>query len=175
MDDHPICGVYRIHCKTLGISYIGATRNVGERWKQHLATIKKGKLVRTIVPNDISDYSLEIIEECQEDALIQREYIHIRNAIESNEILFNKSLKSSLKRVPLKTPLRPGRHGIPLTDYARKKLLKIMETENLTIGSMADKIGISRAQLDYPLHGGRCSVDSHQKIHLFLEQNQGKK
>lgn len=75
----------------------------------------------------------------------------------------------------LKTNLKRGRHGIPLSDNIRHDLLRLITTNNLTIGALATSIGISRAQLDYPLHGGRCSVDSHQKIHLFLEQKKGKK
>lgn len=65
--------------------------------------------------------------------------------------------------------MKRGRYGKHLPIKFRNDLKKIIAAEEITIQVLADRIGISRSQLDHPLRTGKCSVESFQKISAFLE------
>ncbi len=66
------------------------------------------------------------------------------------------------------TNLPRGRRGIPLPTRTRKALLRVLTTENISYEILADRIGITRSQLEHPLRGGKCSVESYDKIQAFM-------
>lgn len=89
-----ICGVYRITNQANGKKYIGQSRNIYNRWKQHTGGLQNGtenneSLIRQAFakyglneqvskPGIYENFVFEVLEECQDDQLLEREYFYIR-------------------------------------------------------------------------------------------------
>jgi group I intron endonuclease len=83
-----VCGVYRITNLKNGKQYIGQSRNIFARWRQHTSNLSRettsslirkafGKygLKKTVSSSGIhDDFLFEIIEECVPEMLIEKEY-----------------------------------------------------------------------------------------------------
>ena len=76
------CGIYKIYNNKNGKFYIGSSKNIENRWKRH-----KIRLSRNYHPNQHlqaswnkygeSAFELNIIEECLEEKLLEREQYYI--------------------------------------------------------------------------------------------------
>lgn len=49
-------GIYRIYCLITGKSYIGQSKNIEERWKQHLYELKRNKHHSKKLQQDFNRY-----------------------------------------------------------------------------------------------------------------------
>ena len=74
-----ICGVYRIEYLPTGNYYIGSSKNIQQRFKEHRYSIShSGALEGNIIGDrDINNYKFELIEECSIDELFDKEMEHI--------------------------------------------------------------------------------------------------
>lgn len=82
MEKDIICGIYQIKNKTNYKVYIGSSKNVYVRWKQHLSMLENGKHHSNHLQNAWDKYGrnnfiFEILEKCNEDVLIDREQYYI--------------------------------------------------------------------------------------------------
>lgn len=73
-----ICGIYMIKNKVNGNVYIGQAADIYERWKEHISLLRRGKHVNNHLQrawNKYGDDNFEfsIVEECDENALNDRE------------------------------------------------------------------------------------------------------
>lgn len=65
--------VYEITCSGSGRSYIGSSRNVSVRWRNHLWQLKRGKHVCKLMQEDYRKYgresfSVSTLKECESEA-----------------------------------------------------------------------------------------------------------
>ena len=73
-----ICGIYMIKNKVNGNVYIGQAADIYERWEEHISLLRRGKHVNNHLQrawNKYGDDNFEfsIVEECDENALNDRE------------------------------------------------------------------------------------------------------
>lgn len=69
---HKICGIYKITNRLKNKSYIGLSIDVYKRWKEHYGG--KDQLIDMAIKNDgIENFTFEILEECEESKLSERE------------------------------------------------------------------------------------------------------
>jgi len=81
-------GVYKITNKINGKIYIGQSKNVKRRWKEHVWDANKGKLYpihNAIRKYGVTSFIFEVIEECSLEKLDSKEesYIALCNSIKS--------------------------------------------------------------------------------------------
>lgn len=72
------CGIYKITNKINGHSYIGQSLNIEQRWTEHKKCINNTEswdrsLYKAIRKYGLDNFSWEIIEECSEENLDNRE------------------------------------------------------------------------------------------------------
>lgn len=84
-----ICGVYKITNLVNGMSYIGQSRHVYNRWAQHRHGRNKDHnyyLCNAINKYGIDNFSFEILQECSIDRLndLERQYIIQYNSLKPN-------------------------------------------------------------------------------------------
>jgi group I intron endonuclease len=82
-------GIYKIKNKVTGKSYIGSSKQIEKRWEQHLQTLKKGihhsiLLQRAWNKYEESSFQFEVLEECEEDVLLEREQRYLNMKPEYN-------------------------------------------------------------------------------------------
>lgn len=84
-------GVYKITNKVNGRVYIGQSKSIGTRWGGHINKLECGKHDNKDLQNDFNHFSynafaFEILEECHEDMLLEREKHYIN---EYNDNCYN--------------------------------------------------------------------------------------
>lgn len=72
-------GVYRIVNNLNGDFYIGSSKNLEKRFRQHKATFKQNKTIlqRAFNKYGINNFSFEPIDECLESELIEKEQLYL--------------------------------------------------------------------------------------------------
>lgn len=102
----PICGIYMIINNITGHQYIGQSKDILRRYKQHLSTKSHGtpELHRDLAQIGEKYAILLILEECDPELLNEREKFYI----ERHQPEYNKSLG-------------PGRLGLKTSEYAKQK------------------------------------------------------
>lgn len=92
-----ICGVYKIEYKPTGNYYIGSSKNVQQRFREHRYSIAHtGAIEGNIIGDrDTNNYKFELIEECSIDELFDKEMEHINL---NDELIIN----------TIKAPRNPG-------------------------------------------------------------------
>lgn len=91
------CGIYKITQKSTGMNYIGQSINVVRRLEQHLNDETDDW--HKIMQNNLNDWSIEIIEHCEEEQLDEREQYWI-NYYNSYEHGFNKTRGNGPNKTP---------------------------------------------------------------------------
>jgi group I intron endonuclease len=73
--EKPICGIYKITHRDSGKCYVGQSKDVFKRWKEHsnLAAKKKYALQNAFVLYGIDKFSFEVLEECDREMLNDKE------------------------------------------------------------------------------------------------------
>ena len=75
----PICGIYRITNLINGKVYVGQSRDINKRWRDHKSSIKLSRcyLYNAIREYGIENFAFDIIEECDIEQLDNLERKHI--------------------------------------------------------------------------------------------------
>jgi hypothetical protein len=77
----PICGIYKITCKENGKAYVGLSTDIMSRWQSHSnfaqAKSRWQVIKRALYTHGIDNFTFEILEECPEDMLNEREIFWI--------------------------------------------------------------------------------------------------
>ena len=71
------CGIYLITHLASGRCYVGQSRNIEARWKQHRGGDSNRFLKRAVVKYGWDSFQFEVVEECPLDQLNDREVFHI--------------------------------------------------------------------------------------------------
>lgn len=84
-----VCGIYRITNTTNGRSYLGSSKNVSKRWKQHIGDLRRGNhdnsnLQAAWNKSGESVFSFEVVELLAESELQTRETYWIQATLPSN-------------------------------------------------------------------------------------------
>ena len=93
-----MCGIYKITNQLNGKVYIGQSNDIQRRWKEHKRPSKflpsKTKLYEAFKEYGIENFSFEVLEECEEEQLNEKEkyYINKYNSIENG---YNMSMKDN--------------------------------------------------------------------------------
>lgn len=77
------CGVYKVTNKITGECYVGSSKNIEKRWKNHKSSCYHKKqpgslLYKAMDQYGIANFQFDILEECSEDNLKQLEDKYIR-------------------------------------------------------------------------------------------------
>lgn len=75
------CGIYKITCLTTGQFYIGGSKDIAARWKSHRKNLRQQihtkKIQRCYDEYGPEVFLFEIIENCSEDILDEREQFYL--------------------------------------------------------------------------------------------------
>ena len=79
------CGIYKVTNKITGECYVGSSKNIEKRFKQHKQPCYQIRRPNSILYQafqkyGLNNFSFEIIEECDESALYEREDYYIQNS-----------------------------------------------------------------------------------------------
>jgi group I intron endonuclease len=106
-NQYKISGIYTITCKENNMIYVGSSSNIKSRWYRHKSNLKLGRS-NSIMKNVYEKYGInsllfEIIEECSENKLIEREEYFSKKLKESGYKLMNcgEFIKSPTRGVKL--------------------------------------------------------------------------
>lgn len=85
-----VCGIYKITSLKTGMCYIGQARSAQKRWSDHckaglgIDTPSGNKLYAAMLSEGLSSFTFELLEECREDELDEKEryYIEVYNSVE---------------------------------------------------------------------------------------------
>lgn len=101
------CGIYKITNNITNQFYIGCSKNIDKRWKDHKRDYKylsnqySKPLYISMRKHGIEKFSIEIIEECEKEFLLDRELYYIKSlkAVENgyNAQALEKHNKAALK------------------------------------------------------------------------------
>ena len=125
-------GIYKIENQLNNKIYIGQSKNITQRWKEHRARyqIKDSPLYRAIRKYGIENFSFEVIEECEINQLDEREIYWIT---------FYNSYKNGYNQ----TSGGEGRHGpLKLSEEQVSEIYERLKSTE-TMESIAKDYGIS--------------------------------
>lgn len=89
-----VCGIYKIADKTTGSIYIGQSKDIASRWKQHIKcglgidAPSTNKLYNRMQEIGVWNFTFELLQECPANKLNEKESFWI-NMYESNKIGLN--------------------------------------------------------------------------------------
>lgn len=78
-----VCGIYKIQNKKNGFCYVGRATDVSSRWKTHVKcglgidTPDRNKLYAAMREYGLTNFTFELLEQCEKDALNEREKFYI--------------------------------------------------------------------------------------------------
>lgn len=67
------CGIYKITNKLNNKSYIGQSIHIEDRWKEHIWGKGNHPLHLDIIKDGLENFNFEILEECSQEQLLERE------------------------------------------------------------------------------------------------------
>jgi len=107
-----VCGIYKISCKTNNKVYIGQSIDIFARWQTHSNTASKNKslIQKDIIDFGIDNFVFEVLEECEQEKLNEREIFYIAQYNCMVPDGYNKTAGGS------------GSKNIKVSDAARKKM-----------------------------------------------------
>lgn len=86
-----MCGVYKIINKVNGKIYVGSSKNINQRWKEHIYHLNNGDHCNTYLQNAWNKYgsvnfSFKVIEKCEPQFQFEREqyYLNLLNPFDDN-------------------------------------------------------------------------------------------
>ena len=96
-----VCGVYKLRCQATGKIYIGASKDIARRYRDHGAASDTSRIAKAIRAAGKINFALELLERCAPAALIEREQ-HWINELRATdpEIGFNLRAANIATRTP---------------------------------------------------------------------------
>ena len=89
-------GIYAIYCVLSDRVYIGSSKNIYRRWKEHQNSLKKGKHCNFYLQDSWNKHGekffvFHILEICKEENLLKREHEFIKSIaeIDKQRVLLN--------------------------------------------------------------------------------------
>lgn len=77
------CGIYKITNKNNKLCYIGQSKKIRERWREHMKcglgidTPAANKLYQAMIKEGIDNFTFELLEECPSQLLDEKETFYI--------------------------------------------------------------------------------------------------
>lgn len=155
MSSLEICGIYKITNNINGKYYIGKSKNIKIRWKQHRSATDSSPLHQAIKKYGKDNFSIEILEKCLPEELNDKEIYWIKqyNGYLNSEC-YNATLGGDGASHPVKISHEQLLQIIDLlknTNLTRKQIGDQFQVSEKTISDI--NLGISRKLLDveYPI------------------------
>ena len=164
-------GVYKITCTANGNYYIGVSKNIATRWRQHKNALNRGKHHSSKMQMDWNDFgdtsfSFEIVKECEyaeakalEEELIEAEnpiynFSDLKEVMQDKETLFMRKIMDIAR--PFITPLF----------YRGKKILMfeveyLSQLTSLTIVELLKEVAVN-------VNGFNASIQSQSRNELYI-------
>lgn len=164
-------GVYKITCTANGNYYIGVSKNIHSRWRQHKTALNKGKHHSPKMQMDWNtfgdtSFSFEIVRECEyaeakslEEELIETEkpiynFSDLKEVMKDREVLFIRKIMEIAR--PYISPLF----------YRGKKILMfeieyLSQLTSLTIIEILKEVGVNR-------NGFNASIQSQSRNEIYV-------
>lgn len=140
--------------------YIGSSKNLKARWAGHKSLLKHNKHHNSILQNYYNKYEkllFEILEECPENLLLEREQYYVS--------FLNPKLNCNLN---IERPHERTREQIKnCSEILRKKLSKRIYQYNLNGDFLKEWFNISEAALYYGIHKTGISKCANNKFKSF--------
>jgi len=119
-----ICAVYQIVNNQNGKIYIGASRDIKNRWRMHKLDLKKREHINAFMQQDFETYGIEafdffVLEECSIDELDEKEKYYIET-LQSRELFGGYNYTDGGQGVP----------GKIFSDVTREKISKALMGNN---------------------------------------------
>ena len=70
-------GIYKITNKLNNKAYIGQSKHIEQRWKEHQQLSRKSLIHKAIEKYGINNFTFEILEECSRELLNEKERFYI--------------------------------------------------------------------------------------------------
>lgn len=83
LGSNDVCGIYKITNKTNGLCYIGQSKNIRERFREHMKcglgidTPSNNKLYLAMISQGIDNFTFELLEACASTDLNEKESFYI--------------------------------------------------------------------------------------------------
>lgn len=138
-----ICGIYKIQNKVNGKVYVGASRNIKARFRQHKSTLRNNVHICKELQSEYNEYGEdkffhEVLEVCDEELLNKREqfwtdklksnnanygYNRRKDVTNNGGIEFTEEAKKNVrKNKPVTKGKKNGMYGKTHTEEIRKRL-----------------------------------------------------
>ena len=146
-------GVYRIKNIIEDKSYIGKSRNIEQRWKQHIGTLKSNKHINSKLQSAFNKYGLDsfeftILEETDKPELMdyfESYYIEKYNAINDGYNIDKLHSSQDIKFV-IDNMDRLGSKWMKILEMMNNKINKEFWCYDTNLSRVSDKLGITIEQ-----------------------------
>lgn len=131
-----VCGVYQIRNTKTGKVYIGSSNNIGRRWREHLSELRAGAHFNDRLQRDWGQFGegafrMEVVEECNEPALIHKERATIRRR------------KAHRPEHGYNSSDQPDRVGAKLTEADVVEMRRLRRETGLTYREIGERFGVT--------------------------------
>lgn len=130
-EDNKICGIYKI-TNPVGYCYIGQSTDILKRFQTHKTRSTNFLLTESFLKYGVENHTFEILEECNNNLLLEREkhyiFLYYKKTIIFNDVVFNK------------TPIKP-------TNELNNTLENLIIDSGLSEYAFAKRVGVSAQAL----------------------------
>lgn len=150
-----ICGIYKIENKKTHQVYIGQSKDVNYRWREHKWVAKRGdkKILHSrlysAMYQHIDDFEFSVVEQCSSDKLDEREIYWIA--------FYDSTVPYKGYNI-LKGGKAIGDVCRILTDSQKKEIAKLLSNSNLTQTEIANKYNVDQSTISW-LNIGKYQID----------------
>lgn len=152
-------GIYVIENLVNGRKYVGASKNIKSRWRQHKLDLKKNEHANALIQEDFLIYGMDvfnffIIEICEESSLIEKEEFYIKE-YKTRDYDGGYNMTSGI-----------GTKNKVVKEETRKKISSKLLGNKNGINSWQTRIknGISFSGENSPNYGRKASEETRAKI-----------
>ena len=148
-----ICGIYKIQNKVNGKVYVGASRNIKARFRQHKSTLRNNVHICKELQSEYTEYGEdqffhEVLEVCDEELLNKREQFWT-DKLKSNNANYGYNRRKDVT----------NNGGIEFTEEAKKNVRK---NNPVTKGKKNGMYG--RKGIKHPNYGKHLSEETKKKM-----------
>jgi len=189
------CGIYKIVNDVDGKMYIGSSITLGKRLKHHESGLLSDAHHNNYLQNSVNKYGIdkfrfEIIEECHEDDLVDRENHHIKiNKANDSTLGFNSATVNEFRRncYNNEVKIKNSRLGLKMNgNFTKFKAINIETKNEMVFDNLVDaatyliregfttaKKAALRQRISECLRGSKINTGSNWAIRKWLRTISG--
>lgn len=168
-------GIYKITNLINGKVYIGQSINIEERWKRHCTTHDNCYIHKAIQKYGKKNFSFEILEECEEAVLNEREiyYIDKYNSFDEG---YNMTFGGEGANHPMKLSEDQVDQIIKILKegkFSEEDIAKLFSVSRNTISAINLGKSRKRKEESYPIRNSFSRTPSKEELIELLDKSQG--